>query len=101
MLFKNFSLSQSLQLQDFDSQYLTIWRKGPESKDEADQIYKINHLAHFHDEAEIIGNKIQPIENNFPILLKFSIQPVSIDSNLLEISLRYNSEQNGELTEHM
>jgi hypothetical protein len=89
--YKNFPLSLSSKLGYYDSQVANIWRKGPESKEQANIIYKINHLTNFLEDSIIKSNgTYQNFENRFPFLPRQAITYFNIndinDEELEEVS---------------
>jgi len=73
----------------YDSQVSQIWRKSPESKEQANVIYKINHLSNFVDENVVKSSgTYHNFEGRFPFLPKVSATYFNInDINNDEIKI--------------
>jgi hypothetical protein len=84
-------MSLAHKLNYFETQVACIWRLGPESKEQSNIIYKINHNSSFIDDGTIKStSSYQKFENRFPILPKSSILYFNINdinnAELLEIN---------------
>lgn len=59
----------------FEASILNIWRKGPETKEQANIIYKTNHISNIYDSSIIKSNSsYQSFETRFPIIPKVAVQ---------------------------
>jgi hypothetical protein len=64
----------------YETQVSHIWRKAPESKEQANIIYKINHQINFVDENLIKSTgSYQNFETRFPFLPKISTSYFNIN----------------------
>src|SRR5689334_15514630 len=67
-------MSLAHKLNFYETQVACIWRLGPESKEQSNIIYKINHNSCFVDDNTIKSSgSFQKFENRFPLLPKSSI----------------------------
>jgi hypothetical protein len=84
-------MSLAHKLNYYETQVAVIWRVGPESKEQSNIIYKINHQASFIDETVIKSTtSYQKFENRFPLFPKPSILYFNInDINNTEIQELY------------
>ncbi len=103
--YKNFPISISQKIGYFEAQVAAIWRKAPEIKEQAQIIYKINHISNIVDENVIKSyGTYQNFENRFPFIPKQStsyfnindIDPKMIDamcSEYLQVNRGSDSEK--------
>ena len=65
---------------------MDIWRKSPENKESVLNIYKVHHKQFFYEEDMICNNKINLVDNNFPILplTAISFNDISEINNKIE-----------------
>lgn len=69
----------------FDGQVAKIWRRAPDSKEQAGIIYKINHAASFiEDNAIVSTGTYQNFELKFPFLPRVSITYFKINDISVE-----------------
>lgn len=57
-----------------------IWRKGPESKEQAELIFKTNQIYHTYDEEKLDSiNELSNFDSKFPFIPEKAIKMVNMD----------------------
>jgi hypothetical protein len=73
-------MSLAHKLNYYETQVANIWRSGPESKEQSNIIYKINHQTSFLEDNIIKSSgSFQRFENRFPFFPKISTLYFNID----------------------
>lgn len=58
----------------------SLWRKGPDSREQAEIAFKVNHQSHFYDDSRLEEKgQIHSFELKFPVLSESSRKLVSMD----------------------
>jgi hypothetical protein len=86
-------MSLAHKLNYYETQVACIWRLGPESKEQSNIIYKINHHTCFVEESVIkSASSYQKFENRYPLFPKSSILYFNInDINYTELQEIYEA----------
>ncbi len=88
----------------YETQIANIWRSGPESREQSNIIYKINHQTSFLEDNIIKSyGSFQRFENRFPFFPKMSILYFNINdiTDIGEISNMCYEYKDGESVEKL